>query len=581
MLPFIRRHSIIFSAAIIFAFAFVMRAGAIKQYVTPDEPIWALRSLNFATALSHGDWAATAQIGHPGVTTMWLGSIGILLKRLADPAASTQAINWLQHVPALAPDNAEALKYLGVFLTFARLPVILINALGVAGIFLLARKLFGHPIAFLAALLIALDPFIAGLSGLLHVDGLLTTFSTLSVLALLIAIQPSPQPFSSARRGIMGNAWFALAGLLAALAFLSKSPAIFLTPFTFLAVITAVLLKRISLRSALLGLLALAANVAARAEEPLKAKIGVLRLSSSAPVFIAQDKGYFRDAGLDIELKFFDAAQPIAVATTSGDVDFGITAFTAGLYNLAGKGTLKVIGGMSREKAGYPLIGYFASNNAYAAGLKTPKDLAGKRVAMTQVGSSFHYSLGLLADKYGFKLADVKIVPLQAMPATMEALKGKQVDAILVPQPFPGAAEAQGFGKILAWAGDLYPWQIATVFYSDKLAADRARAVAFMKGYVKASRYYFDAALVQKDGHAVHGANYDEVVEITAKYTGARPEIIKLGFPFQDRNGRLLVPDIERQMSWWTANGFMKKTLPLKAVVDTSFVEEAVRALRP
>src|SRR5437868_4584583 len=107
------------------------------------------------------------------------------------------------------------------------------------------------------------------------------------------------------------------------------------------------------------------------AQTAQKAKVGVLRLSSSAPVFIAQDKGYFKEAGLDIELKFFDAAQPIAVAVTSGDVDFGVTAFTAGLYNLAGKGTLKVIGGMSREKAGYPLIGYFASNNAYAAGLKT------------------------------------------------------------------------------------------------------------------------------------------------------------------------------------------------------------------
>jgi NitT/TauT family transport system substrate-binding protein len=141
----------------------------------------------------------------------------------------------------------------------------------------------------------------------------------------------------------------------------------------------------------------------ASAQPALKAKVGVLRLSSSAPVFIAQDKGYFKDAGLDIELKFFDAAQPIAVAVTSGDVDFGVTAFTAGLYNLAGKGTLKVIGGMSREKAGYPLIGYFASNGAHAAGLKTPKDLAGKRIAVTQVGSSFHYSLGLLADKYGFK----------------------------------------------------------------------------------------------------------------------------------------------------------------------------------
>src|SRR6202051_4039989 len=123
-------------------------------------------------------------------------------------------------------------------------------------------------------------------------------------------------------------------------------------------------------RLAGMGLLTLAAGGIARADDALKARVGVLRLSSSAPVFIAQDKGYFREAGLDIELKFFDAAHPIAVATASGDVDFGITAFTAGLYNLAGKGTLRVIGGMSREKAGYPLIGYFASNNAYAAGLK-------------------------------------------------------------------------------------------------------------------------------------------------------------------------------------------------------------------
>jgi NitT/TauT family transport system substrate-binding protein len=53
-------------------------------------------------------------------------------------------------------------------------------------------------------------------------------------------------------------------------------------------------------RLALAGLLAIAACGIARAED--KAKIGVLRLSSSAPVFIAQDKGYFREAGLDIEL---------------------------------------------------------------------------------------------------------------------------------------------------------------------------------------------------------------------------------------------------------------------------------------
>jgi NitT/TauT family transport system substrate-binding protein len=161
----------------------------------------------------------------------------------------------------------------------------------------------------------------------------------------------------------------------------------------------------------------------------------------------------------------------------------------------------------------------------------------------------------------------------------VEALKGKQVDAILVPQPFPGATEAQGFGKVLAWAGDLYPWQIAAIFYSKGFAADRAKAVAFMKGYVKASRYYFDAALVQKDGRVVPGAAYDEVVDITARYTGAKPEIIRVGFPYQDRNGRLLVPDIEKQIRWWVTHGFMKEPLPVKEVVDPSFVEDALKQL--
>src|ERR1700691_4517541 len=227
------------------------------------------------------------------------------------------------------------------------------------------------------------------------------------------------------------------------------------------------------------GLLALA-SLHAHADDLLKARIGVLRLSSSAPVFIAQDKGYFKDAGLDIELTFFDAAQPIAVATTSGDVDFGITAFTAGLYNLAGKGTLKVIGGMSREKAGYPLIGYFASNNAYAAGLKTPKDLAGKRVAVTQVGSSFHYSLGLLADKYGFRLNEIKVLPLQSLSNAAACLKGETVDAALLPVSTARKLIDDGGAKLLGWVGDETPWQLCAVVASPKTLADKRVVTKFL-----------------------------------------------------------------------------------------------------
>ena len=326
-------------------------------------------------------------------------------------------------------------------------------------------------------------------------------------------------------------------------------------------------------RTALVALLTLASGHA-RAEEPLKARVGVLRLSSSAPVFIAQDKGYFREAGLDVELKFFDAAQPIAVATTSGDVDFGVTAFTAGLYNLAGKGTLKVIGGMSREKAGYPLIGYFASNNAYAAGLKTPKDLAGKRIAVTQVGSSFHYSLGLLADKYGFKLSDVRIVPLQSLSNAAAALKGETVDAALLPVSTARKLMDDGGAKFLGWVGDETPWQLGAVFASPKTLANKALVTKFLAVLERADREYHDVILASvKDGKAVVNETTKPLLEIIAKYTNLPVEQVVGNCAYIDPDGKLDVKNVDNQIKWLQDQGFVDKGFGADAIIDKDFVK--------
>jgi NitT/TauT family transport system substrate-binding protein len=335
------------------------------------------------------------------------------------------------------------------------------------------------------------------------------------------------------------------------------------------------------LAAALLGFLLLLSAAAAPAQT--KVKVGVLKLTSSAPIFVGVEKGFFKEFGVEPELVYFQAAAPIATALAAGQVDVGATGLTAALYNIVLQGEkLWIVADKGREWPGFPLVGIVVQKELWESGkVKTIRDLKGRTIGVTQLGSTFHFHIGNILEKEGLSLGDVRIVPLQAMPATVEALKGKQVDAILVPQPFPGATEAQGFGKVLAWAGDLYPWQIAAVFYSKAFAADRGKAVAFMKGYAKASRHYYDAALVQKDGRAAPGAGYEEVVDITARYTGAKPEIIKLGFPYQDRNGRLLVPDIEKQIKWWVTHGFMKEALPVKDVVDTSFLEDALKQLGP
>ena len=205
-----------------------------------------------------------------------------------------------------------------------------------------------------------------------------------------------------------------------------------------------------------------------------KVKVGALKLTSSAPLFIGVEKGFFKEFGVEPELVFFQAAAPIATALAAGQIDVGATGLTAALYNIVlGGEKLWIVADKGREWPGYPLTAIVVQKELADGGLKGVADLKGKRIGITQLGSTFHYHLGNVLEKHGLTLNDVKLVPLQAMAAALEALKGKQVDAIMLPQPFPGRAEADGFGKVLAWSGDQFPWQIATVFYSRKFASDR------------------------------------------------------------------------------------------------------------
>ena len=262
------------------------------------------------------------------------------------------------------------------------------------------------------------------------------------------------------------------------------------------------------------------------------------------------------------------------VATTAGDVDVGITAFTAGLYNLAGKGTLKVIGGMSREKAGYPLIGYFAANNAYASGLKTPKDLAGKRVAVTQVGSSFHYSLGLLADKYGFKLGDVKVIPLQSLSNAAAALKGETVDGALLPVSTARKLMDDGGAKLLGWVGDETPWQLGAVFASPKTLTSKPLVTKLLAVLDRADREYHDVILAAvAGGKAPINDITKPLLEIIAKYTNLPVEQVVGNCAYIDPDGKLDVKNVGNQITWLQEQGFVDKGFDADAIIAKDYVK--------
>jgi NitT/TauT family transport system substrate-binding protein len=325
-------------------------------------------------------------------------------------------------------------------------------------------------------------------------------------------------------------------------------------------------------RRLLLAVLVLAVAGPAGAAEPRKVKVGIIKLTSSAPVFVGIDKGFFREAGVEPELIWFQAAQPVAVALAAGDIEVGATGLTAGLYNIvAGGQKLWVVADKGREWPGYPLTALVVQKDGPVQSIK---DLRGKKVGITTLGSTFHYMLGNLVEQEGLALGDVEPAPLRTLGAMSEALQTRRVDAILIPQPLAGTTVEKGFGRILHWVGDKLAYQVAALFASHRFVQDRERAVAFLRGYARASRYYHDAVLARKSG-----PQYDEVVAITAKYTEATPDVIRVGFPYQDRDARLDVPDIARQLAWYHRTGMATRALGPADLVDTGLLEEALRTL--
>ena len=175
--------------AILFFLSLIPRLHAIwRGFFTPDEPSWVFRSIRFLQAIESSRWADTIQTGHPGVVTMWLGTLAVIWRRWRDATGTAAQLEWVSRVPWVTPDNGELFRHLAPFLPPARLAMAILTALGVVGIYALACRLWGRRMALLGAALLALDPFVIGLSGLLHLDAPAMTFASLSLLAWLVAL---------------------------------------------------------------------------------------------------------------------------------------------------------------------------------------------------------------------------------------------------------------------------------------------------------------------------------------------------------------------------------------------------------
>src|SRR5260370_34840520 len=93
----------------------------------------------------------------------------------------------------------------------------------------------------------------------------------------------------------------------------------------------------------------------ASAEESAKASIALLRLSWSGPIFIAKEKGWFKEAGLDLSLKDFQSAAQVPLAVAAGDAHLRATAFTPAFLNPGATGGMKGVAPQRADRPGWEL----------------------------------------------------------------------------------------------------------------------------------------------------------------------------------------------------------------------------------
>jgi hypothetical protein len=141
-----------FVSLFLFALAFVPRVLDLDVFLTVDESAWAGLYLKpFLMAILRRDFAATYLEFHPGVTNLWLASLGLLARYLIQPWNGARGMEmtlagFQQFVEVM---KVEPLDF--AFVPAQRLPFALLTSASVIPFYLLVKKLFNGRIAFLGA----------------------------------------------------------------------------------------------------------------------------------------------------------------------------------------------------------------------------------------------------------------------------------------------------------------------------------------------------------------------------------------------------------------------------------------------
>jgi NitT/TauT family transport system substrate-binding protein len=340
---------------------------------------------------------------------------------------------------------------------------------------------------------------------------------------------------------------------------------------------------RISLTKLAVAGVSLAMAFAAPAHAQDVLRVGEGPFITGGGFLVANEKGYFKKLGLQIETKMFiDGAQAVP-ALIAGELDMTFMTANAGLFNSVSRGAPLVVildRGNNRKDRGYTVIN--VSKQMADAGVKTLADLGklkGKRLGVSGTGSINQYILSLALQKVGLDpRKDVQWVTNVPQPDLMKMLGQNQIDATDLAYQFGFFAEKNGWGPMIATGDKVDPdGTIAVIATRQNLIKDKRDVlVRFAMAYLQGAKE-FNAAAAAPDKHPA-------IVDILAKTTALqKPETVKAIAPnwsYVNEDGIPNISSIMKMQDYWADYyDYVEKKVSAERLFDTSIAKEALKRL--
>jgi NitT/TauT family transport system substrate-binding protein len=267
----------------------------------------------------------------------------------------------------------------------------------------------------------------------------------------------------------------------------------------------------IDVRKLLRAACMVAALVSLPAAAQEKIKVGILPFSESLASVVADKKGYFRDEGLDVEFTKFDSGALAVPVLQSGRIDIALSNTVTTLQAIE-QGLDAIVlapGAVVRPSPPDTTTALIVLKD----GVKSPKDLEGKRIGVNVINSSAWLHVVAALDKAGVDRSKVRFTEVP-FPQMNDPLLNGQLDAIGQVDPFRSALMATGKAEIISWPYvETAPNTDITQYIALKpwVEKNRATVVKFVRAVIKGAQFI--------------AANEAEAREINAQFTNLNPTL--------------------------------------------------------